>query len=125
MARPRGNPRPSAVRLHRHEKLLGRNGVPVPQTDTGRRGDFSAGDRETLCEGIRQIGPVTSGEGAPPPVAAPRELRGRRAQGIGSTDCLPKTQVSAKPQGDVWGLTPARCQTVKGRRVRSAEPKPW
>ena len=39
-------------------------------------------------------------------------------QRISSTDCLPKTQVSANPQGDVWGLTPARCQTVKGTPVQ-------
>src|ERR687886_2076298 len=65
MARARGDPSPSGVRPSWHEKLLGRAVVPVPQTDTGRRGVSSVGDRETLCEGIRQLGPVTSGEGAP------------------------------------------------------------
>ena len=29
------------------------------------------------------------------------------------SDCLPKTQVSAKSQDDVWGLTPAQCRKVK------------
>src|SRR6266540_6958485 len=65
MASPRRKPRASAVRPYWREKLLGRRVAPVPQTDTGRRGGLSAGDRETLCQGIRQIGPVTSGEGAP------------------------------------------------------------
>ena len=29
-------------------------------------------------------------------------------------DCLSKTQVSANPQGDVWGLTPDQCWNVNG-----------
>jgi hypothetical protein len=36
------------------------------------------------------------------------------AQRPGGSDCLLKTQVRAKPQGDVYGLTPARCRNVKG-----------
>ena len=32
----------------------------------------------------------------------------------GPSNCLPKTQVYAKPKGDVYGLTPARCRKVKG-----------
>ena len=38
-----------------------------------------------------------------------------RPQRIGSSNCLAKTQVYAKPQGEVYGLTPARCWKVKGR----------
>src|SRR5205807_2126943 len=34
---------------------------------------------------------------------------------IGSSDCLPKTQLHANPEGDVYGVTPARCRKVKGR----------
>ncbi len=30
------------------------------------------------------------------------------------SDCLLKTQVRAKSQDDVYGLTPARCWNVKG-----------
>jgi len=29
------------------------------------------------------------------------------------SNCLTKTQVSAKLKNDVWGLTPAQCQMVK------------
>ena len=38
-----------------------------------------------------------------------------RPQRIGSSNCLAKTQVYAKPKGEVYGLTPARCWKVKGR----------
>ena len=30
-----------------------------------------------------------------------------------SPDCLPKTQVRAKAQADVYGLMPGQCQKVK------------
>ncbi len=33
----------------------------------------------------------------------------------GPSNCLAKTQVYAKPKGEVYGLTPARCWKVKGR----------
>ena len=36
-------------------------------------------------------------------------------QRIGPSNCLAKTQVYAKPKGEVYGLTPARCWKVKGR----------
>ena len=32
----------------------------------------------------------------------------------GPCDCLPKTQVHANQQWEVYGLTPARCWKVKG-----------
>ena len=38
-----------------------------------------------------------------------------RPQRNGSSNCLAKTQVYAKPKGEVYGLTPARCWKVKGR----------
>ena len=38
-----------------------------------------------------------------------------RPQRIGPSNCLAKTQVYAKPQGEVYGLTPARCWKVKRR----------
>ena len=38
-----------------------------------------------------------------------------RPQRIGSSNCLAKTQVYAKPKGEVYELTPARCWKVKGR----------
>ena len=34
----------------------------------------------------------------------------------GPGDCLPKTQVRANQQWEVYGLTPARCRKVKGSR---------
>ena len=40
---------------------------------------------------------------------------GDKPQWNGPSDCLSKTQVYAKPQGDVYGLTPARCWKVKRR----------
>ena len=43
------------------------------------------------------------------------------SQRIGRSDCLSKTQVRAKPQGDVYALTPARCWKVK----RSPQPPQW
>ena len=36
-----------------------------------------------------------------------------RPQRIGSSNCLAKTQVYAKPKGEVYGLTPARCCKVQ------------
>ncbi len=39
-------------------------------------------------------------------------------------DCLSKTQLYAKPQGDVYGATLAQCQKVKGRALR-LKLKPW
>ena len=44
----------------------------------------------------------------------------------GPSNCLPKTQVHANQQWEVYGLTPARCWKVKGSRQlrRSGELKP-
>ena len=42
----------------------------------------------------------------------------KRPQRIGSSNCLAKTQVYAKPKGEVYGLTPARCRKVKRRGQR-------
>ena len=39
----------------------------------------------------------------------------RWPQRIGSSNCLAKTQVYAKPKGEVYGLTPARCWKVTRR----------
>ena len=39
----------------------------------------------------------------------------RWPQRNGPSNCLAKTQVYAKPQGEVYGLTPARCWKVKRR----------
>ena len=38
-------------------------------------------------------------------------------QRIGSSNCLAKTQVYAKPKGEVYGLTPARCWKVDRKSV--------
>ena len=67
----------------------------------------SKGARVSHGQGTRQTGPVTSGEGA-----LPRE---GEAQRNGPGDCLAKTQGYAKPQGEVYGPTPARCRKVKRR----------
>ena len=77
------------------------------------------GARETHGQGTRQTGPVTSGEGALPPIQG-------EAQRIGPGNCLAKTQGCAKPQGAVYSLTPARCRKVKRscQSDRSSEVKP-
>ncbi len=67
----------------------------------------SKGARVSHGQGTRQNGPVTSGEGA---LAGDGE-----AQRSGPGDCLAKTQGCAKPQGEVYGPTPARCRKVKRR----------
>ena len=38
-----------------------------------------------------------------------------RPQRTGPSNCLAKTQVYAKPKGEVYGLTPARCWKVTWR----------
>ncbi len=38
-----------------------------------------------------------------------------RPQRIGPSNCLAKTQLYAKPKGEVYGLTPGRCWKVKRR----------
>ena len=67
----------------------------------------SKGARVSHGQGTRQTGPVTSGEGA--------LVREGEAQRNGPGDCLAKTQGYAKPQGEVYGPTPARCRKVKRR----------
>ena len=64
--------------------------MPVPETDAGGRGENPETDGRTL-EGTRQNDPVTSGEGVPR----------KRPQRIVTSDCLAKTQVSAKARADV------------------------
>ena len=43
------------------------------------------------------------------------EEKRKQPQRNGPSNCLAKTQVYAKPKGEVYGLTPARCWKVKGR----------
>ena len=49
--------------------------------------------------------------------------RGSGSQLRVPSNCLPKTQVYAKLEGDVYGLTPAQCRKVK-RRIERFELKP-
>jgi len=77
---------------------------------------------ENYLEGTRQIDLVTSGEEGPKikffsnndKVICPmlKKKLNSRAQKIGDSDCLVKTQVSANLKKDVLGLTPARCCKV-------------
>ena len=89
----------------------GKSRYCVPRARTVNRhrwmGRESQGRRKKYCQGTRQNGPVTSGEGTPGVKTGP--------QRTGPGNCLAKTQVYAKPQGEVYGLTPARCWKVKGR----------
>src|SRR5215208_3708890 len=50
---------------------LGKPRAPVPQTDTGGRVQAHQGERVSPRQGTRQVGPVTSGEGAPRRVNPP------------------------------------------------------
>src|SRR5215210_1076964 len=50
---------------------FGRPRAPVPQTDTGGRVRVHSGERVSPRQGTRQVGPVTSGEGAPAGVNQP------------------------------------------------------
>ena len=52
-----------------------------------------------------------------------RHLKGRRVAVKSPKQLLPKTQVYAKLEGDVYGLTPAQCRKVK-RRIERFELKP-
>ena len=47
----------------------------------------------------------------------------RGPQRIGPSNCLAKTQVYAKPKGEVYELTPARCWKVKGRAQGTTVPE--
>ena len=75
--------------------------------------------RPTQVDGERI--PRPAGEASPRNSAKwPRNFGRRGAtemwpQGTGPGNCLAKTQVYAKPQGEVYGLTPARCWKVKRR----------
>ena len=41
-------------------------------------------------------------------------------QGIGSSNCLAKTQVYTKPKGEVYGLTPAQLEGYEERLEQSS-----
>jgi len=49
----------------------------------------------------------------------------RRTQRKIPGDCLSKTQVSANPQGDVWGLTPDQCWNVNGSGASQSPKRQW
>ena len=44
-----------------------------------------------------------------------------RPQRIGSSNCLAKTQVYAKPKGEVYGLTPAGAGRLRGEVRRKSK----
>ena len=82
--------------------------------------------RPTQVDGERILRPT--GEALPRNSAKWSRNLGRRdapergPQGRGPSNCLAKTQVYAKPKGDVYGLTPARCWKVK-RRGQETKPR--
>ena len=73
--------------------------VTVPQTNSGGYSEIGEGGRENLPQGTRQIYPVTSGKGVPLDVI--RMVSIGRPQRMGQSDCLTKTQVSAKGKPNV------------------------
>ena len=63
---PSRRKRTEVIGLQPAEKsLYPDSSLPVPQTDTGRQGELSSGERVTLCQGTRQIDPVPLEEGGP------------------------------------------------------------
>ena len=73
------------------EKLLVHPKVPVPETDAGGRGENPETNGRTL---VKELGKMTPNFG----------IRGAcesRPQRIVTSDCLAKTQVSAKARADV------------------------
>ena len=65
------------------------------------RGRAYRGDRGNHGQGTRHNRSVTSGEGVPLQVEGPSSPSPRRPQRNGPSDCLPKTQDSANPRGEV------------------------
>ncbi|GHW01599.1 hypothetical protein lacNasYZ03_12860 [Lactobacillus nasalidis] len=46
-----------AATSHCREKLLARNGAPVPQTDTGSRGEYPQVSERTLVKELGKMAP--------------------------------------------------------------------
>ncbi len=69
------------------KKLLVRNKLPVPQTDTGSRGEYPQVSERTLVKELGKMTPVTSEEGV---------LTARSAAVNRPKQLFIKTQVSAK-----------------------------
>jgi hypothetical protein len=86
--------------------------LSVPQTDAGGLGEHSQGARVILCQGTRQINPVTSGEGGPQYPGGRRAPRGSGWHEIGPSDCLPKTQVPANTRSGRIGAD--ACPVLEG-----------
>ncbi len=83
------------------EKPLVRKAVSVPQTDTGRWGEYSKAREWSPVKELGNLTPYLRKKRCPIPVER-FALKGRQgSQRNGSGDCLIKTQDSAKPQGDV------------------------
>jgi hypothetical protein len=81
-------------RKFRQEKPLSFNlHVTVPETDTGRRGEYPQTRVRTLQKELGKLAPYVRYKGRLP--------RKRRPQKRGSIDCLSKTQLSANSEEDV------------------------
>eukprot|EP01023_Acetabularia_acetabulum_P005525 TRINITY_DN12256_c1_g2_i2.p5 TRINITY_DN12256_c1_g2~~TRINITY_DN12256_c1_g2_i2.p5 ORF type:complete len:112 (-),score=8.65 TRINITY_DN12256_c1_g2_i2:44-379(-) len=74
----------------------------VPQTDTGEWVEHTKALERII---VKELGKLTL------QLRDKEGLLKKRWHKIGGSDCLTKTQDSAKSQDDVQGLTPARCQT--------------
>ena len=104
--------------------------LPAPAAEKSRYCRQRPYRKPTQVDGVSNLRPA--GEALLRNSAKMPRNFGRRGAGAcrpqrnGPSNCLAKTQVYAKPEGDVYGLTPARCWKVKGsaQRERRRELKP-
>ena len=75
--------------------------MTVPQTNTGRWAEHAKALERTLVKELGKMCTVTSGEGVPFLVKGLRVWSWEGLQRPGGSDCLLKTQDSAKSQDDV------------------------
>ena len=112
--RPQGRQIRPADRPRRETKPHGEAAEPTLPGKTPRQGPRRPyqnrhrwagrayrGDRGNHGQGTRHNRSVTSGEGVPLQVEGHRSPSPRRPQRNGPSDCLPKTQDSANPRGEV------------------------
>ena len=79
------------------KRLASERGRPVPRTDTRGLGEKPEASETTVAKELCKTASQASEKKRP----GANSPAGRSEKGRG--DCLPKTQLCAKPQGDVYG----------------------
>src|SRR6266700_1584370 len=87
-------------------------------------GKYPQVDERTSVKELGKLTPYLWKKGSPSSCLVVTHKGVRGTQERGSSDCLAKTQVSAKAKAEVYGLTPAQCRKVNQSRDRSGEGKP-